>query len=244
MEQVSQSFASTYSSLMGWSLHWWLGDDRPGLPALRNQMGDLRPVSIWAGAAVLAVSLVASAVLVMLRRRGEDLAAMLLVLGRVALMVSGGWLLLSSSWSLGDALSNWILGQRGGVAEYRAEVTQAMSQADPAVAMMLSIVGIATCLGFVAVVLVRFVIAGLLAIGMPVLAAAGGRLGVHARRVAWGWAVAVVAFQPVSAVLYRIGHGLALQVQEPVLVLLISALTFFLAAGSLPALARIAGSPR
>ena len=56
--------------------------------------------------------------------------------------------------------------------------------------------------------------------------------------------MAVVAFQPVSAVLYRIGHGLALQVQEPVLVLLISALTFFLAAGSLPALARIAGSPR
>lgn len=229
---------------MGWSLHWWLGEDRPGLPALRGQMADMKPVSIWVGAAILAVSLVASGVLVMLRRRGEDLAAMLLGLGRVALTVSGGWLLLSSTWALGEALSAWILGQRGGVAEYRAEVAQAMSQADPAVAMMLAIVGIASCLGFVAVVLVRFVVAGMLAIGMPVLAAAGGRMGLHVRRVAWGWAVAVVAFQPVSAVLYRIGHALALQVREPVLVLLISALTFFLAAGSLPMLARIAGSPR
>lgn len=244
MEQSLQSFAATYSSLMGWSLQWWLGEDRPGVPALRNQMGDLRPVSLWLGAAVLAFSLVASGVLVMLRRRGEDLAAMLLGLGRVALMVSGGWLLLSSSWALGDALSRWILGRRGGVAEYRTAVVQAMTQADPAVAMMLSIVGIAACLGFVSVVLVRFVVAVLLAIGLPVLAATGGRLGMHARRVAWGWAVAVVAFQPVSAVLYRIGHGLIMRVEEPVLVLLVAALTFFLAAASLPALARIAGSPR
>jgi len=244
MEQVSQSFVDTYASLLAWALNWWSGEGSPGVSDLRAQVAGMRPVSRWVTAALLAVGLVVCAASLMIRRRGSDLADVLVGLARTALAVSAGWLVLASAWSLGDAVAAWILGRDSGLRELRSHLAEAATRADPGLALLLSIVGIACCLGFVAAVLARFVIAAMLVVGLPVLAAGSVTPGGPGLRTGIAWVVAVVAFQPLSAAVYRVGHGLALHAQAPVLVLLIPGLTLFLAASTLPLAARLAGGGR
>jgi hypothetical protein len=240
MEQVAQSFAHTYASLLAWALTWWADGGGWGLPEVRAQVGDLRPVTRWATAALLALGLVAVALVMVVRRRGEDVAAAVVGAGRALLAVSAGWLILASGWSFGNHVAGWILGRSTGVGEYRREVEEAVSAADPVVALTLSIVGIACCLGFISAVLVRLVVAVLIVVGMPVIAA-GSLFGARALRTVAAWGVAVIAFEPLSAVVYRVGHALALNAREPVLVLLVAAVTSFLAASMLPLTARLVG---
>ena len=152
-----------------------------GVPEVRAQVGDLRPVTRWATAALLALGLVAVGLVMVVRRRGEDVAAAVVGAGRALLAVSAGWLILASGWSLGNHVAGWILGRSTGVGEYRREVEEAVSAADPVVALTLSIVGIACCLGFVSAVLVRLVVAVLIVVGMPVIAA-GSLFGARALR--------------------------------------------------------------
>ncbi|MFN8183122.1 MAG: hypothetical protein U0R23_01720 [Candidatus Nanopelagicales bacterium] len=240
MEPVAQSFAHTYTSLLAWALAWWADGGGWGLPEVRSQVAALGPVTRWATAASLALSLVAVGLVVIVRRRGDDVAGALVGAGRALLAVSAGWLVLASGWSLGGHVAGWIVGRSAGVGDYRRQVEEALSTADPVVALTLSIVGIACCLGFISVVLVRLVVAILIAAGMPVIAA-GSVLGARALRTVTAWGVAVVAFEPLSAVVYRVGHALVLRAQEPVLVLLVAAVTSFLAASMLPLTARIVG---
>lgn len=244
MAQISESFAQTYSALVAWALTWWLGGEDAGLPALRASAGELRAVSHWLTAAGLAISVVVAGALLTLRRRGSDLADLLLGLARTLLTVSAGWLLIASTWTLGDAVARWIIGPRPAIPEFRTQVLEAVTRADPAIGMTLSIVGIGCCLAFVATVLARFVLAVVLAVGLPVLAATSLVRGRGGWRLALAWLAAVLAFKPLSAVVYRVGHGLLVSAHDPVLVLLISALVFLLAAGLLPAVARVAAVPR
>ena len=240
MEQVVQSFAHTYASLLAWALAWWADGGGWGLPEVRAQVADLRPVTRWVTAALLALGLVAAGAVIIVRRRGQDAAAAVVGTGRALLAVSMGWLILASGWALGDHLAGWILGRSAGVGEYRQQVEEAVSAADPVVALSLSIVGIACCLGFISAVLMRLVVTVLIAAGMPVIAA-GSLFGARALRTVAAWGVAVIVFEPLSAVVYRVGHALVLDADEPVLVLLVSAVTSFLAASTLPLTARLVG---
>ena len=67
-----------------------------------------------AGCGGAGVSVVLAAVVVMVRRNGADLAALVIRLTRSALVVSAGWLLLASSWSMSDGLSPMAVGQQAG----------------------------------------------------------------------------------------------------------------------------------
>jgi len=240
MEQVAQSFAHTYASLLAWALTWWADGGGWGLPEVKAQVGELRPVTRWATAALLALALVAAGLVMVVRRRGEDLAVAVIGAGRALLAVSAGWLILASGWSLGNHLAGWVLGRSAGVDDYRREVEEAVAAADPVLALTLSIVGIACCLAFISAVLARLVMVILIAAGMPVIAA-GSLFGARALRTVAAWGVAVIAFEPLSAVVYRVGHALVLNAKEPVLVLLVAAVTSFLAASTLPLTARIVG---
>ena len=239
---MSDSFAQTYSRLVGWALTWWLEGDGVALPDLRSTVMSLQPVSRWTTAATLTVGVVVGGGVFMLRRSGSDAAGVLQGLARTLLILSAGWLLIASSWSLGDAMARWIVGPRSAVPEFREQVAEAVMRADPAVGLTLSIVGIGCCLTFVAMVLVRFVIAVVLAVGLPVLAATSVLRGRGGWRLAVAWLAAVLAFKPLSAVVYRVGHRLLEAADDPVLVLLISALIFLLAAAVLPVGARVAGA--
>ena len=90
-----------------------------------------------------------------------------------------------------------------------------------AAALSLSIVGLACCLTFVGVLVARVVLAVLIAAGMPVLAA-GSVLGGGPLRIAGTWAVAVVAFDPLAALVYRVGHAVTMRADEPVVVLMVA----------------------
>lgn len=238
---MAQSFGEAFASLVGWALAWWVGGDDPDLDMLRANVTAIRPVSSWVAAVVLGVSVVVAAGVVMVRRSGADLAALVVGLARSALVISAGWLLLASSWSMSDGVSRWLLGSRPDIDAYEGAVSTAMSRVDPAIGLTLSIVGIASCLGFVAAVLARFVIAVLLSVGLPAMAALTVVRGAATMRLGLSWVVAVMAFKPLNAIVYRVGHGLVSSTEDPVLVLLAVSLTFLLAAALLPGIASLAG---
>lgn len=237
---MAQSFGEAFTSLVGWALAWWVGGDDPDLAMLRANVTAIRPVSSWVAAVVLGVSVVVAAGVVMVRRSGADLAALVIGLARSALVISAGWLLLASSWSMSDGVSRWLLGSRPDIDTYEGAVSAAMSRVDPAIGLTLSIVGIASCLGFVAAVLARFVIAVLLSVGLPAMAALTVVRGAATMRLGLSWVVAVMAFKPLNAIVYRVGHGLVSSTEDPVLVLLAVSLTFLLAAALLPGIASLA----
>jgi hypothetical protein len=237
---MAQSFGEAFTSLVGWALAWWVGGDDPDLAMLRANVTAIRPVSSWLAAVVLGVSVVVAAGVVMVRRSGADLAALVIGLARSALVISAGWLLLASSWSMSDGVSRWLLGSRPDIDAYEGAVSAAMSRLDPAIGLTLSIVGIASCLGFVAAVLARFVIAVLLSVGLPAMAALTVVRGAATMRLGLSWVVAVMAFKPLNAIVYRVGHGLVSSTEDPVMVLLAVSLTFLLAAALLPGVARLA----
>jgi hypothetical protein len=243
MEQAAQDFAQTYVSLLTWSWSWWSGGNDPGVGQVGQVVAAVRPVTRWATAALLALTVVAGGFALIVRRRGSDLAAIVLGVSRVLLVVSSGWLVLASSWALGDRIGRWIVGGGNEVGELRDHVARASTEAEPVVALTLSIVGVACCLAFTCVLLARVVLGVVLVAGMPVLAA-GSILSGRALRGAGAWAVAVVAFDPLSALVYRIGHALVMQAEQPVVVLLVACVTSFMAAGMLPLVARVAGSSR
>ena len=85
---VAQSFGEAFTSLVGWALAWWVGGDDPDLAMLRANVMAIRPVTSWLAAVVLGVSVVLAAVVVMVRRNGADLAALVIGLTRSALVVS------------------------------------------------------------------------------------------------------------------------------------------------------------
>jgi hypothetical protein len=243
MEQAAQDFAQTYVSLLTWSWSWWSGSGDPGIAQVGQVVTAVRPVTRWATSALLALAVVAGGFALVVRRRGSDLAAIVLGLTRVLLVVSAGWLVFASAWSLGDRIGRWIVGGGNGVGELRDHVAEASTEAEPVVALTLSIVGVACCLAFACVLLVRVVLGVVLAAGMPVLAA-GSLLSGPALRGAGAWAVAVVAFDPLSALVYRVGHALAMQTEQPVVVLLVACVTSFMAACMFPLAARVAGTSR
>ena len=243
MEQAAQDFAQTYVALFAWSWSWWAGGDEPGVSVIGQVLSAVRPITRWATAAALALGIVGAGVTLVVRRRGTDLAALVLGVSRTVLAVSAAWLLLASAWALGDRMGGWIVGRGNGVTEFRDHVARAAAQADPIVAMSLSIVGLACCLTFIGVLVARVVLAVLIAAGMPVLAA-GSVLGGGPLRIAGTWAVAVVAFDPLAALVYRVGHAVTMRADEPVVVLMVASVTSFMAAGMLPLAARVSGSVR
>jgi hypothetical protein len=243
LEGLSASFAQTFTSLVEWALSWWVGGDDPGLGALRGAVMAIRPVTSWAVAAALAVSVVIAGGMLLIRRNGQDLAGLLLGLGRSVLVFSAGWLILASCWTLSDAVARWLIGGRPDAAAYVESVMNATSAVDPALGLTMSIVGIGCCLSFVAAVLSRFVIAVLLAVVLPVLAAMSVvRADAFGRGLAW--LVAVMAFKPLVAVVYRVCHGLLTTTDDPVVVLLVATLSFLLAALLLPATAHVVAGLR
>lgn len=235
----AESFGQAFTSLIGWALGWWVGGEDPDLAVLRANIAAVRPVTSWVAAVVLGLSVVVAAAALMIRRNGADLAVLLIGLARTALVISAGWLLLASAWSLSDGLARWLIGSRTDTDAYAQAVTRAMNEIDPALGLTLAIVGIAACLGFVAAVLARFVIAVLLAVGLPALAALSVLRSSNSMRAGLSWVVAIIAFKPLNAVVYRVGHGLLTNTDDPVLVLLIASLSFVFAASLLPAVAKI-----
>jgi hypothetical protein len=239
LTQATEAVSETYLSLLAWAWTWWWDTGGLRLSSVRTFVTAMSPVSAWFTTAVLAGGLVLAAAVTMVRRRGADVANLLVGLGRAALAWSATWLLLASAWSLGDASARWIIGGRARVLELRAVVADATTATDPAVCLALCVVGIACCLTFVAVVIGRFGIAVLLALALPVLAAASVLPGARSLRPALSWAVAVAAFPPVCAAIYRVAHGLATGTDEPVVVLLVAGLSFLAAAAALPGMTRV-----
>ncbi len=240
----SNALAESFVTLLDWALRWWLSGRDPGLALIRDNVTELRPVMRWVGAVALALAIVAAGVLLMVRRRGADLADLTLGVGRFVVALSAGWLVFASGWALCDALGSWILGGRPDAGPYVDAVTTALSDAEPAIAMTLSVLGMAAVLGFVAVVLARFVIAVLLVAGIPAVAAASVFRGAGSLRVALAWLLAVLAFRPLSAIIYRVSHDLVTMSREPIVVLLVVTMTFLLSAAMLPGVARLAANGR
>jgi hypothetical protein len=236
---AQNSLAESFVTLLDWALHWWIAGDDPDLGLLKDLVAQLGPVTRWASAVAMALTVVAFAVLMIVRRRGSDLADLVLTLGRLLLVLSAGWLVFAAGWALSDAVGRWIIGGRPRVGEYVAAVTDALAEAEPALAMTLSVFGMSAVLSFIAVVLARFVLAVLLVAGAPVLAGAAVSRRAVRLRLAGGWLLAVLAFRPLVCVVYRVGHTLVTDSGEPVIVLLSVSLTFLLSAAMLPAVARL-----
>lgn len=236
---AQNSLAESFVTLLDWALHWWIAGEDPGLALVRSLTGQIGPVTRWATAVAMAGTVLAFAVLLMFRRRGSDLADMVLSLSRLVLVLSAGWLVFAAGWALSDALGRWIIGGRPAVGEYVEAVTDALADAEPALAMTLSVLGMSAVLSFIAVVLARFVLAVLLVAGIPVLAAAAVSRRAVGLRIAGGWLLAVLAFRPLACVVYRVGHNLVTGSGQPVIVLLSVALTFLLSAAMLPGVARL-----
>ncbi|MEI2643366.1 MAG: hypothetical protein V9G10_13870 [Candidatus Nanopelagicales bacterium] len=231
---------TSFITVLDWALGWWLGGKEPGLGYIRQNVEAVEVVTRWVAFAALALAVVAVAVTLSVRRRGADLADAVIGLGRFLLVLSGGWLALAAAWTASDALGAWIIGGHADRSAYVDAVSEALAQADPALARTLAVVGTAAVLGFIAVVVARLMLTVLVAVGLPVVAALSLRRRVASLR--WGGAclVAVMAFRPLAAVVYRMSHGLVLGSKDPVLVLLVVCLTFLLSAALLPAMVRIA----
>jgi hypothetical protein len=234
MGDVGDSFVR----LLEWALTWWLAGDDPGLAALRRNVAAVAPVTRWITAVALAVGLLLAAVVVAARRRGGDLAEAVVGLGRFLLLLSAGWLLLAAGWSMSDGLARWIVGGRAGASEYVGSVRAALAAAEPTMARTMAVVGTAAVLGFVAMVMARVVLTVLIAVALPVLAAVGLRRPAPGMRVALAWVVAIIAFRPIAALVYRVSHDLVTASREPVVVLIVVCLTFLLSAALLPGVAR------
>lgn len=231
---VAEMFGSTFASLVSWLVAWWTGGRDPGLGALRQALLHLWPVVRWVSAAVLAMSLSAAGVLLMTRRRGTDLAALVLGLARFLLVSAAGWLVLVSAWSASDALARWILAGSADPDQYRQDVTAALQDVEPVLALTLSVAGIASCLLLVAVILARFALALLLTVTLPVMAAVSVTRSPVVLRRAFGWLLAVLAFRPLAFLVYRAGQQLHSGVDDALLALVIAVVTFGGAAMVLP----------
>lgn len=233
---------TSFITVLDWTLGWWLGEKDPGLESVQRNVAALGAVSRWVAFATLALALVAVAATLSVRRRGADLADAVIGLGRFLLVLSGGWLILAAAWTASDAVGAWIVGARGDRAAYVDAVSEALAAADPALARTLAVVGTAAVLGFVAMVVARLMLAVLTAVALPVVAALSLRGRAPALRWAAACLIAILAFRPLVAVVYRISHGLVTGDRDPVLVLLVVCLTFLLSAALLPAVVRIAVS--
>lgn len=241
-EGLSQTFGDVYLQVAAWALRWWVGDAGPGLGEIRAQAVAVRPVGMWVAAAVTALAVVAVGALVMARRRGDELAEAVIGLARLALAVTGGWLLLATAWTLSGRLADWILGVRRGSQAYLASLERALGEVEPVLAVILSIVGLAVCLGFVATCLTRFLAACLIGVFLPAAAGLSVVRSTRVLRFALAWTAAILAFEPLGAVIYRVGHRIVSSADDPVLVLLGSSVSLLLAAAALPLVARVGGS--
>lgn len=235
---LAEAFGTTFASLVAWLIEWWTGGHDPGLAALRQGLVHLWPVIRWLSAAVLAVSLTAAGVLLIVRRRGTDLAAVVIGLGRFLLVASAGWLVLACAWSLSDALSRWILSGSIDADRYRKDLLTALQDVEPVLALVLSVAGIASCLLLVAVIMVRFLLAVVLTVTLPVMAASSLSGPPVVMRRAGGWLLAVLAFRPLAYLVCRAGQQLHSQFPDAVLALVIAVVTFAAAAMVLPLTAR------
>jgi hypothetical protein len=238
---AAETFGATFVDLADWALRWWVGDAGPGLEEIRREVLAVRPVGTWLAAAVAALAVVGSGLLLAVRRRGEDLAHVLFGLMRLGLAVSTGWLVAATAWTTSDRLAGWMVGPRAQAGGFTAGLEAALVAVEPGLAVTLSIVGAAACLGFVAVCVARFVAVCLLVVFLPVAAAASMLRPAPTLRIASGWAVSVLAFGPVTAMIYRVGHRVVDSAGDPLVVLLAGELSFLLAAASLPFIARMVG---
>jgi hypothetical protein len=238
---LAQAFGDVYLQVAAWALRWWVGDAGPGLAEVRQQAVAVRPVGVWVAAAVTAAAVVAVGALMTARRRGHELADAVLGLARLALAVTGGWLLLATAWTLSGHLADWILGVRREQEVYVASLERALGEVEPILAVALSIVGIAVCLSFVATCLTRFVAACLVGVFLPAAAGLSLVRSTRVLRFALSWTAAILAFEPLGAVIYRVGHRLVSSADDPVLVLLGASVSSVLAAASLPLVVRVAG---
>ncbi len=241
---ATNALGESFLTLLDWALRWWVAGSGPGLGFIAAQAATLAPVIRWIAAATLALAVVVGASAIIVTKRGGQLAALVVGLGRFLLVLSAGWLVFAGGWTLSDEVAEWILGSKRGTVEYVTSVTDALADAEPALAMTLSVVGAAACLAFIAVVLVRVVVGVLLMVGVPVIAAVSVAGDSSRMRIALAWSVAVLAFRPAAAIVYRISHDLVTGAREPVVVLLAVPLTFLVTVSILPGIARLAGAVR
>lgn len=238
------SIGETFVTLLDWALRWWFSGQDPGLTLVSAVVAPLRPVAAWLSAAVLALSLSVSAVLVMFRRQGSDVAAVVLGIGRFLLAMSAGWLILAAGWTASDAIGRWILGGRPDVNSYVAAVAEALADAEASVAAMLALAGTASVMAFLTIVLARVVAAVFLAVGLPLAAAGSVHVNGAALRIGAAWFVAVISFRPCVSALYRVSHALVMGVSEPLVVLLVVPMTFVVGCALLPGVARLVAGVR
>lgn len=240
IDTAAQVFGEAFASLVAWVLSWWMTGQDPGLAMIRRLTVDMWPVVRWVAAAGLAFGLVFGGLLVMTRRRGADLAELMLGLGRFLVVLAGGWLLVASAWRASESLANWILADGIDAAAYRTDLQDALSSVEPVLALTLSVVGIGACLAMVSAILLRWVAAVLLALGLPVLAAFSVARASPGLRQAGGWLVAVLAFRPLAYLLCRVGHELHTSLGDPLVVLVVTIMTFLVIAVLLPLTAQAA----
>lgn len=241
MDQVdgaAEAFGRTFVSLVTWLLTWWVSGQDPGLAVLRQVIGDVWPVVRWAAAAALALGLVAGAALLAVRRRGSDLAHMTTGLARFLLALSAGWLVMASGWRMSEALSRWILAGGTDPRTYRQDLEAALASVEPVLALTLSVAGIAACLALVAAVLLRFVIAVLVMVCLPVVAGLSVARPTPALRHVLIWFAAVLVFRPLAYLVSRVGQELHAGIGDPLVLLVIAVLTFLVSAMILPVTAR------
>lgn len=241
---TTNALGESFVTVVDWALRWWLDGRGPGLTFVAEQVAAVRPVMRWIAAVVLALAVIWVAAAVMLTRRGHHLAAGVLGFGRFLLVLSGGWLFFAAGWSLSQGVARWILGGRADVGSFMAAVTDALAGAEPALAASLSVLGAATALSFVAVSLARVVLAFLLVVGLPIIAAAGSYRGEFRVRTAFSWLLAVLTFPPLSALVYRAGHGLVTGSADPVVVLISVSMMFVISAAMLPLVVRLTAGER
>lgn len=235
----AEVFAATFTSLVEWLLDWWIAGHDPGLALVRNAVLQLWPVMRWLSAAVLAGSLVCAAVVIMLRRRGSDLAQLAIGVGRFLLVVAGGWLLIASSWVLCDALADWLLGGSVKASSYGRDLADALGRTEPVLSLTLSVAGIAACLVLVAVIVARFVLAVVFTAVLPVASAASLAAGRASFSRLTGWLIAVLVFRPLAFLVVRAGLHMHSQTRESVVLVIVCLVTLVLAASVLPMTARI-----
>lgn len=242
---AAATFIHALEGILTWALDLWTGGTGADWGAMRQAAAATAPAVRWLAAAAMATSLVVGAVRVMYHRRGETAADIGVGLLSFVVLSVVSWAAVGAAWTVSEALSQWVLDPaHADPAGYAGAVLGGLQQVDPALAVMLSVLGIAACVALSVALLARAAAAVGLALILPVVAAGGAR---SAGLRALGWALALLAYRPLIAVLYRMLHAVVVvpgQATQPVQTVVVGVSGPLLAAACLPLLLRHLGEAR
>lgn len=206
-EALAQSFADGFSTAIKTMTTFWVKVPTPDLAGASSPVVKLQGSLYWLQGFVLVLSLLWTAGRMALDRSGKPAGEAARGLAVMVVAVGAGVAAIDTLTVAGDEFSTWIVGQSGHdlTAQLGALTggSGTLKAAGAAVMFVVALLGIASCIVQVFLLLARVAILTLLAGSLPVSAAGAGTAAgrVWFQRVL-AWIVAFVLYKPVAAFVY------------------------------------------